>query len=102
MDEVASTIRGYPFDFRGAQILSGMEEGAYGWVTINYVLEGLIKVSSNMPPLHVFQRQVRNITCTEDDMDSEIKPPWLLVDGSTHLRASGFVRKQARSMGLWI
>ncbi|XP_076125286.1 ectonucleoside triphosphate diphosphohydrolase 8 [Alosa pseudoharengus] len=43
MEEVVNTIKGYPFDFRGAQILSGMEEGAYGWVTINYILEGFIK-----------------------------------------------------------
>ncbi|XP_030632854.1 ectonucleoside triphosphate diphosphohydrolase 8 [Chanos chanos] len=41
--EVTKTIRGYPFDFRGALILSGTEEGAYGWITINYLLEGLIK-----------------------------------------------------------
>lgn len=43
MEEVANTIKSYPFDFRGAHILSGMEEGAYGWVTINYILEGFIK-----------------------------------------------------------
>ncbi|XP_063071558.1 ectonucleoside triphosphate diphosphohydrolase 8 [Engraulis encrasicolus] len=43
MKEVSKTIKSYPFDFRGAQILSGMEEGAYGWVTINYLLEGFIK-----------------------------------------------------------
>lgn len=31
-------------DFRGAQILSGNEEGAFGWITVNYLLETLIKV----------------------------------------------------------
>ncbi|KAL6457905.1 hypothetical protein MHYP_G00331350 [Metynnis hypsauchen] len=41
--EVAKTIQSYPFDFRGARIISGMEEGAYGWITINYLLEGFIK-----------------------------------------------------------
>ncbi|XP_052414693.1 ectonucleoside triphosphate diphosphohydrolase 8 isoform X1 [Carassius gibelio] len=41
--EVTKTIQSYPFDFRGARILSGMEEGAYGWITINYLLESLIK-----------------------------------------------------------
>lgn len=48
MEEVTKTINGYPFNFRGAQILSGMAEGAYGWVTINYILEGFIKVSSTL------------------------------------------------------
>ncbi|XP_050967800.1 ectonucleoside triphosphate diphosphohydrolase 8 [Labeo rohita] len=41
--EVTKTIQSYPFDFRGARILSGMEEGAYGWITINYLLEKFIK-----------------------------------------------------------
>lgn len=31
-------------DFRGAQILTGNEEGSFGWITINYLLETLIKV----------------------------------------------------------
>ncbi|XP_051985638.1 ectonucleoside triphosphate diphosphohydrolase 8-like [Xyrauchen texanus] len=41
--EVAKTIRSYPFDFRGARILTGMEEGAYGWITVNYLFESFIK-----------------------------------------------------------
>ncbi|KAJ7994011.1 hypothetical protein DPEC_G00261520 [Dallia pectoralis] len=43
LKEVGSTLRTYPFDFRGATILSGQEEGAYGWVTVNYLLENFIK-----------------------------------------------------------
>ncbi|XP_072540650.1 ectonucleoside triphosphate diphosphohydrolase 8 [Salminus brasiliensis] len=41
--EVTKSIQSYPFDFRGAKIISGTEEGAYGWITINYLLEGFIK-----------------------------------------------------------
>lgn len=41
--EVGSKLRTYPFNFRGAAILSGQEEGAYGWVTVNYLLENFIK-----------------------------------------------------------
>ncbi|KAK2514181.1 hypothetical protein Q9966_015865 [Columba livia] len=40
---VAATLRSYPFDFRGAKILSGEEEGVFGWVTANYLLENFIK-----------------------------------------------------------
>ncbi|KAJ8414075.1 hypothetical protein AAFF_G00066730 [Aldrovandia affinis] len=47
MEEVAKTIRKYPFDFRGARILLGTEEGSYGWITNNYLLEGFIKYSFN-------------------------------------------------------
>ncbi|KAJ8379842.1 hypothetical protein SKAU_G00006200 [Synaphobranchus kaupii] len=45
MEEVTKTIKVYPFDFQGARILIGTEEGAYGWITINYLLEGFIKYS---------------------------------------------------------
>uniref|UniRef100_A0A8C9EK92 Ectonucleoside triphosphate diphosphohydrolase 8 n=1 Tax=Pavo cristatus TaxID=9049 RepID=A0A8C9EK92_PAVCR len=43
-DEVTKAIREYPVDFRGAQILTGNEEGAFGWITVNYLLETFIKV----------------------------------------------------------
>uniref|UniRef100_A0AAY4CB98 Ectonucleoside triphosphate diphosphohydrolase 2b n=1 Tax=Denticeps clupeoides TaxID=299321 RepID=A0AAY4CB98_9TELE len=43
LEEVGVKIRSYPFNFKGAAILSGQEEGAYGWVTVNYLLENFIK-----------------------------------------------------------
>ncbi|XP_067294975.1 ectonucleoside triphosphate diphosphohydrolase 2-like isoform X2 [Pseudorasbora parva] len=43
LKEVGDKLRTYPFSFKGATILSGQEEGAYGWVTVNYLLEKYIK-----------------------------------------------------------
>ncbi|NXJ79040.1 ENTP8 diphosphohydrolase, partial [Trogon melanurus] len=43
--EVAKAIGEYPVDFRGARILAGNEEGSFGWITVNYLLETLIKFS---------------------------------------------------------
>ncbi|KAM7087983.1 ectonucleoside triphosphate diphosphohydrolase 8-like isoform 1-T2 [Ciconia maguari] len=43
--EVAKAIGEYPVDFRGAQILTGNEEGSFGWITVNYLLETLVKCS---------------------------------------------------------
>nr|XP_020037492.1 ectonucleoside triphosphate diphosphohydrolase 2 isoform X1 [Castor canadensis] len=40
---VMQTLTRYPFDFRGARILSGQDEGVFGWVTANYLLENFIK-----------------------------------------------------------
>ncbi|XP_035119890.1 ectonucleoside triphosphate diphosphohydrolase 2 isoform X4 [Callithrix jacchus] len=40
---VTHTLTQYPFDFRGARILSGQDEGVFGWVTANYLLENFIK-----------------------------------------------------------
>ncbi|XP_054468722.1 ectonucleoside triphosphate diphosphohydrolase 2 [Anoplopoma fimbria] len=43
LQEVGHKIKSYPFSYQGAAILSGQQEGAYGWVTVNYLLENFIK-----------------------------------------------------------
>ncbi|KFR03208.1 Ectonucleoside triphosphate diphosphohydrolase 8, partial [Opisthocomus hoazin] len=43
--EVAKTMQEYPMAFKGARILTGEEEGAYGWITINYLLDSFTKYS---------------------------------------------------------
>lgn len=45
---MAARLKSYPFDFRGAKILSGEEEGVFGWVTANYLLENFIKVGRGL------------------------------------------------------
>nr|XP_020460819.1 ectonucleoside triphosphate diphosphohydrolase 1-like isoform X2 [Monopterus albus] len=34
---VEEALQKFPFAFQGARILSGQEEGAFGWVTVNYL-----------------------------------------------------------------
>ncbi|KAG7507460.1 ectonucleoside triphosphate diphosphohydrolase 1 isoform X2 [Solea senegalensis] len=34
---VEGALQKFPFSFQGARILSGQEEGAFGWVTVNYL-----------------------------------------------------------------
>lgn len=46
LQEVGHKIQSYPFNYQDATVLSGQEEGAYGWVTVNYLLENFIKVRS--------------------------------------------------------
>ncbi|XP_076587253.1 ectonucleoside triphosphate diphosphohydrolase 2-like [Chaetodon auriga] len=43
LKEVENKLRSYPFNVKEATILSGQEEGAYGWVTVNYLLENFVK-----------------------------------------------------------
>ncbi|NXH12793.1 ENTP8 diphosphohydrolase, partial [Bucco capensis] len=45
LTEVSKAIGKYPVDFRGARILTGNEEGSFGWITVNYLLETLVKFS---------------------------------------------------------
>ncbi|XP_069333269.1 ectonucleoside triphosphate diphosphohydrolase 8 isoform X1 [Eulemur rufifrons] len=42
---VTRVLAGSPVDFQGAKLLDGQDEGAFGWITINYVLGLLIKYS---------------------------------------------------------
>uniref|UniRef100_A0A8C7J2X7 Ectonucleoside triphosphate diphosphohydrolase 2 n=1 Tax=Oncorhynchus kisutch TaxID=8019 RepID=A0A8C7J2X7_ONCKI len=49
LKDVGSKLRTYSFDFRGETILSGQEEGAYGWVNVNYLLDNFIKVRFSHP-----------------------------------------------------
>ncbi|MGH0142354.1 UNVERIFIED_CONTAM: hypothetical protein FKN15_075859 [Acipenser sinensis] len=44
--EVGKMIVSYPFKFQSDHILSEVEEGAYGWITINYLLSSFIKAFS--------------------------------------------------------
>ncbi|XP_017361047.1 ectonucleoside triphosphate diphosphohydrolase 2 isoform X3 [Cebus imitator] len=46
---VTRMLTQYPFDFRGAHILSGQDEGVFGWVTANYLLENFIKTHGFHP-----------------------------------------------------
>uniref|UniRef100_A0A8C2WZL4 Ectonucleoside triphosphate diphosphohydrolase 3 n=1 Tax=Cyclopterus lumpus TaxID=8103 RepID=A0A8C2WZL4_CYCLU len=45
-DEILGSLREYlktlPFNFQNASILSGQEEGLYGWVTVNYLMGNLL------------------------------------------------------------
>nr|XP_031306908.1 ectonucleoside triphosphate diphosphohydrolase 8 isoform X1 [Camelus dromedarius] len=38
-----------PLDFWGAELLGGQDEGAFGWITINYILGKLVKVPRAAP-----------------------------------------------------
>uniref|UniRef100_A0A3B4AVR4 Ectonucleoside triphosphate diphosphohydrolase 1 n=1 Tax=Periophthalmus magnuspinnatus TaxID=409849 RepID=A0A3B4AVR4_9GOBI len=41
---VSESLQKSPFSFQGARILSGQEEGAFGWVTVNYLDDRLKQV----------------------------------------------------------
>ncbi|XP_061459752.1 ectonucleoside triphosphate diphosphohydrolase 8 [Rhineura floridana] len=46
LEEVSKTIKQYPVSFQGARIISGEDEGTYGWITINYLLDSFTKYSA--------------------------------------------------------
>ncbi|XP_075683258.1 ectonucleoside triphosphate diphosphohydrolase 3 isoform X3 [Rhinoderma darwinii] len=50
---VQTSIENYfqtqPFDFRGAHIITGQEEGVYGWITVNYLMGNFLESSQGKP-----------------------------------------------------
>lgn len=44
LESIQSYFESQPFDFRGAQIISGQEEGVYGWITANYIMGNFLEV----------------------------------------------------------
>ncbi|NWI85857.1 ENTP1 diphosphohydrolase, partial [Pitta sordida] len=52
LSSVEKTLRLAPFNFQGARIITGQEEGAYGWITINYLLGNFKQVSGWTKLLH--------------------------------------------------
>ncbi|XP_063291239.1 ectonucleoside triphosphate diphosphohydrolase 1 isoform X1 [Pelobates fuscus] len=53
---VENTLRSSPFDFQGARIITGQDEGAYGWITINYLLNNFVQDSSVLNLLPNFRK----------------------------------------------
>ncbi|XP_063485262.1 ectonucleoside triphosphate diphosphohydrolase 1 isoform X19 [Symphalangus syndactylus] len=66
LDVVERSLSNYPFDFQGARIITGQEEGAYGWITINYLLGKFSQVASNEilrdPCFHPGYKKVVNVS----------------------------------------
>lgn len=55
-NEVLASVQHYfraqPFEFRGAQIITGTEEGVYGWITANYLMGNFLEVCGKK--MHAF------------------------------------------------
>ncbi|KAK3529569.1 hypothetical protein QTP70_031988 [Hemibagrus guttatus] len=42
---VEKSLQTYPFSYQGARIITGQEEGAFGWITVNYLSENFRKAT---------------------------------------------------------
>ncbi|XP_043109437.1 ectonucleoside triphosphate diphosphohydrolase 1 isoform X2 [Puntigrus tetrazona] len=51
LDSVAHSLKSYPFSYQGARIISGQEEGAFGWITVNYLSQNLRKPTGTLGAL---------------------------------------------------
>lgn len=65
--EITKAIGEYPVDFRGARILTGNEEGSFGWITVNYLLETLVKVRAGALGIGEHDMSYTQVSLSPDD-----------------------------------
>ncbi|XP_050980890.1 ectonucleoside triphosphate diphosphohydrolase 1 isoform X2 [Labeo rohita] len=51
LESVAHSLKSYPFSYQGARIITGQEEGAFGWITVNYLSKNLRKPTGTLGAL---------------------------------------------------
>ncbi|KFQ26063.1 Ectonucleoside triphosphate diphosphohydrolase 3, partial [Mesitornis unicolor] len=60
-NEVLASIQNYfraqPFEFRGAQIITGPEEGVYGWITANYLMGNFLERNLWRTWVHPYRKE---------------------------------------------
>ncbi|KAF4799366.1 hypothetical protein TURU_056149 [Turdus rufiventris] len=60
-NEVLASIHNYfraqPFEFRGAQIITGPEEGVYGWITANYLMGNFLEKNLWRTWVHPYRKE---------------------------------------------
>lgn len=71
---VSETLQAFPFSYQGARILSGQEEGAFGWITVNYLDDRLKQVLDASPEVQLVLRGRRkNISRALEIKSEQIK-----------------------------
>jgi len=54
LKDMRNYLSALPFNFQNASIISGQEEGLYGWITVNYLMGNFLEVSSWAALLNLF------------------------------------------------
>ncbi|XP_025954604.1 ectonucleoside triphosphate diphosphohydrolase 3 isoform X2 [Dromaius novaehollandiae] len=54
---IQNYFRAQPFEFRGAQIITGPEEGLYGWITANYLMGNFLERNLWRTWVHPYRKE---------------------------------------------
>ncbi|XP_061772217.1 ectonucleoside triphosphate diphosphohydrolase 3 isoform X3 [Nerophis ophidion] len=95
--EVLESLREYlqslPFDFKNASIITGQEEGLYGWITVNYLLDNFLEGSSNhvniTNPCYPVDYEMTHSASTIYDTECTKKPKNYNPDEQYHMVGVG-------------
>ncbi|XP_041830206.1 ectonucleoside triphosphate diphosphohydrolase 1 isoform X2 [Melanotaenia boesemani] len=70
---VEETLQKFPFSYQGARILSGQEEGSFGWITVNYLSDRLQQGLETMGALDLGGASTQ-ISFVSDNYDGSESP----------------------------
>ncbi|XP_056124786.1 ectonucleoside triphosphate diphosphohydrolase 1 isoform X1 [Rhinichthys klamathensis goyatoka] len=68
---VEHSLKTYPFSYQGARIISGQEEGAFGWITVNYLSENLNKPTGTLGALDLGGASTQITFIPQQDIESD-------------------------------
>ncbi|XP_010895951.1 ectonucleoside triphosphate diphosphohydrolase 1 isoform X1 [Esox lucius] len=71
LGSVEKVLQSTPFDYQGARIISGQEEGAFGWVTVNYLSDRLKQGSGTTGALDLGGASTQITFATNQDETGE-------------------------------
>lgn len=87
LESVEKSLQRYPFSYQGARIITGQEEGAFGWITVNYLSNNFRKVEHTLQSFRMFISKAYHLkrhciinvllSCELHDMTVL----WLITDG---------------------
>ncbi|KAJ8264739.1 hypothetical protein GJAV_G00153430, partial [Gymnothorax javanicus] len=81
LSSVVNFLQRYPFVYQGARIISGPEEGAYGWITVNYLSENFRKALPTMGALDLGGASTQITFVSQQEVESP--------ENSIHFRLYG-------------
>lgn len=79
LSAVEKTLHSSPFNFQGARVISGQEEGAYGWITINYLLGNFKQVTCPIAGAGVVVQKCGGWDVVNHTWQEGFRQHWLLL-----------------------
>ncbi|XP_026866255.2 ectonucleoside triphosphate diphosphohydrolase 1 [Electrophorus electricus] len=91
LKSVGQFLQTYPFSYQGARIITGQEEGAFGWITVNYLSNNFGKASTTFGALDLggASTQITFVTAKVESQDNTID--FRLYGNDYHLYTHSFL-----------
>ncbi|XP_076855560.1 ectonucleoside triphosphate diphosphohydrolase 1 [Brachyhypopomus gauderio] len=92
LKSVEQFLQTYPFSYQGARIITGQEEGAFGWITVNYLNDNFRRASGTIGALDLGGASTQITFVTKEAVESpENAIDFRLYGNNYHLYTHSFL-----------